>query len=48
MELISTYEDESNEYFLTEYIRGIELFDAIRDIGKDFWMPDSYLFYRST
>jgi len=38
MELISTYEDDANEYFLTEYIRGIELFDAIRDIGKDFWL----------
>lgn len=25
--------DESNIYFLTDFIRGIEMFDAIRDIG---------------
>ena len=33
MGMVATYEDEDNEYFLTEFIRGVELFDTIRDIG---------------
>jgi cGMP-dependent protein kinase len=28
-----SYKDNDNIYFLTEYIAGIELFDAIRVIG---------------
>ncbi len=28
-----SFKDENNIYFLTELVRGIELFDAIRDIG---------------
>ena len=28
-----TYKDQDNIYFLTEYIRGMELFDVIREIG---------------
>ena len=32
--MVTTYSDDLNEYYLTEFIRGIELFDAIRDIGK--------------
>ena len=34
MGMVTTYSDDLNEYYLTEFIRGIELFDAIRDIGK--------------
>jgi cGMP-dependent protein kinase 1 len=33
MSMVTTYEDENNQYFLTEFIRGIELFDVIREIG---------------
>jgi len=33
MKLVKTYKDDDRLYFLTEYIRGIELFDAIREIG---------------
>lgn len=33
MEFIKSYKDESYIYFLTEFINGIELFDAIRMIG---------------
>lgn len=28
-----TYKDENNIYFLNEYIKGMELFDVIREIG---------------
>lgn len=28
-----SYKDRENIYFLTEFIPGMELFDAIRDIG---------------
>jgi len=33
MEFFRTYKDETNVYFLTEYIAGMELFDVIREIG---------------
>jgi len=33
MKLIRTFKDEKNVYFLTSFIKGIELFDAIREIG---------------
>jgi len=33
MEFIRSYKDERYIYFLTEFINGIELFDAIRMIG---------------
>ena len=33
VKLIRTFKDRINIYFLEEYIKGIELFDAIRDIG---------------
>jgi len=32
--MVTTYNDDMNEYYLTEFIRGVELFDAIRDIGE--------------
>lgn len=36
--------DELNIYFLVEYIKGMELFDVIRDIGTiSFSLPISYL-----
>lgn len=28
-----TFKDENNIYFLVEYIKGMELFDVIREIG---------------
>jgi len=34
MNMVTTYQDDNNEYFLTEFIRGIELFDVIREIGN--------------
>ena len=34
MELIKTFKDDNYAYFLIEYIKGLELFDVIRDIGK--------------
>jgi len=33
MEYIRSYKDEHYIYFLTEFINGMELFDAIRVIG---------------
>jgi cGMP-dependent protein kinase len=33
MKLVKTIKDANNIYFLTEYIKGKELFDVIRDIG---------------
>ena len=33
MKFFRTYKDDKNVYFLTEYIRGMELFDVIREIG---------------
>ena len=33
MEFVRSYKDEHNIYFLTEFINGMELFDAIRVIG---------------
>ncbi len=33
MKLVKTMKDSSNIFFLTEYIKGKELFDIIRDIG---------------
>ena len=33
MKLVKTLKDDKNIYFLTEHIRGKELFDVIRDIG---------------
>ena len=35
MQFMRTYKDENQIYFLLEYIRGLELFDVIRDIGKN-------------
>jgi len=34
MKLERSFKDDYNIYFLMEYVSGIELFDAIRDIGK--------------
>lgn len=36
MKFYRSYKDDENIYFLTEYIAGFELFDAIRIIGKTF------------
>jgi len=33
MKYLTKYEDEKYIYLLTEFIRGMELFDAIREIG---------------
>ena len=33
MKFLRTFKDKQSVYFLVEFIRGIELFDAIRDIG---------------
>ncbi len=33
MKFIKTIKDNNNIYFLVEYIKGLELFDVIRDIG---------------
>jgi hypothetical protein len=33
MNFITQYEDDKYNYFLTDFIRGAELFDVIRDIG---------------
>jgi len=33
MPFTTKYEDSNYIYFLTDFIRGIELFDAIREIG---------------
>lgn len=29
-----TFKDESNVYFLLQYVQGMELFDVIRELGK--------------
>lgn len=33
MQYIRTYRDNNFIYFLTEYIKGMELFDVIREMG---------------
>ena len=33
MKLIRTYKDSKRIYFLTEFVNGIDLFDAIRTLG---------------
>jgi len=33
MHFIKTFKDDYNIYFLLECVRGMELFDAIREIG---------------
>ena len=33
MQFVRTFKDTNTIYFLTEYIKGMELFDVIRDIG---------------
>jgi len=33
MQLVKTFKDNSRIYFLTEYVKGMELFDVIREIG---------------
>jgi cGMP-dependent protein kinase len=33
LKLIKSFKDEHRVYFLTEFINGIDLFDALRDIG---------------
>jgi cGMP-dependent protein kinase len=33
MQFIRTYRDENFVFFLTEFIQGMEMFDAIREIG---------------
>lgn len=35
MEFFRSFKDEYNVYFLTEYIKGVELFDVIRNLGKN-------------
>ena len=37
--LIKTFSDEHNIYFLQEYIRGMELFDVIRDMSIRIFLP---------
>lgn len=34
MNYIQSLKDSLNIYFLTEYVKGMELFDVIRDLGK--------------
>ena len=38
--LYRSFKDETNIYFLLEYIQGMELFDVIRDLGT-FTLPDT-------
>ena len=33
LKLIKTFKDEKRVYFLTEYIRGVDLYETIRKIG---------------
>jgi serine/threonine protein kinase len=33
LKLIKTFKDDRRVYFLTEYVNGIDLFDALREIG---------------
>lgn len=33
MKFFKAMKDENNIYFIVEYIKGMELFDVIRDIG---------------
>lgn len=41
VEFFKTLKDELNIYFLMEYIKGIDLFDAIRQLGYNI----KYFFY---
>lgn len=43
MQFMRTYKDENQIYFLLEYIKGMELFDVIRDIGRNkFYFVNSF------
>lgn len=43
MQFMRTYKDENQIYFLLEYIKGMELFDVIRDIGRNkFYFINSF------
>ena len=33
MQFLRTYKDKNNLYFLVQYIKGMELFDVMREIG---------------
>lgn len=33
MKFVRTFKDDISVYFLVEYIKGMELFDVIREIG---------------
>ena len=35
---MKTFKDALDVYFLLEYVRGMELFDVIRDIGKSVFL----------
>ena len=35
MKFERSFKDEANIYFLMEYVSGMELFDAIREIGPN-------------
>jgi len=35
MQLVKTFKDTNHIYFLTEFIKGMELFDVIREIGNN-------------
>ena len=35
MKYIKSFKDNSNIFFLLEYVKGLELFDVIREIGKN-------------
>ena len=42
MHYYKTFVDECNVYFLLEYIKGIEFFDALREIGKNLNFLNSF------
>jgi len=45
MQFIRTYKDANFIYFLVEYIKGMELFDAIRDPKMDLLGSYEAMFY---
>lgn len=42
MKFYRSFKDYNNIYFLEEYVKGMELFDVIRDIGHYFFFYEKY------
>ena len=44
MKFIRSFKDNNNIYFLNEYVKGLELFDVIREIGKSYFLSKKKIY----